>query len=341
MKWGEPLFLKLLPAILVVLVILLIVAARDRRSRAARFAEPTLWEKIARSVPRGRRFFRDSLLLLALAAMLLAAARPQLGSRMVQVKRSGIDVILALDTSTSMDVTDVVPNRLGRSRRAMIDLIERLRGDRVGLVVFEGTAFLLCPLTLDYGAARLFLDSVETGMLPIPGSNLAEAVRSSLKAFPREGNRSRAIVVFSDGEARDPELESIAREARDAGVKIYTVGVGTPAGEPIPLKDDSGRTTGFKKDRAGQVVLSRLDETPLRQISEITGGAYFTGTLAGGEIEEIYQDLSGLTEKEVEAGLRTQYEERFQVFAGLAAVCLIGLFLLPMTGKKEEWHGRF
>lgn len=340
MRWGEPLFLKLLPGILI-LVVLLVVAARARKSRASRLAEPALWGKIARAVPRGRRFFRDALLLTALAALLLAAARPQLGSRMVQVKRSGIDVLLALDTSVSMDATDVVPNRLGRSRRAMADMIERLRGDRVGLVVFEGTAFLLCPLTLDYGAARLFLDSVETGMLPIPGSNLAEAIRACLKAFPREGNRSRAVVVFSDGEARDPQLEAMAEEARDAGIKIYTVGVGTPGGEPIPVHDESGNTIGYKKDRAGQVVLSRLDEAPLRQISEITGGAYYQGTLAGGEIEEIYQDLSGLTEKEVEAGLRTQYEERFQFFAGLAAACLIGLFLLPMGGRKEEWHGRF
>ena len=340
MRWGEPLFLKLLPG-LVVLVALLWWAARARKDRAARLAEPGLWRWVARAVPRGRRALRSVLFLLAIAFSLLAAARPQFGARLVQVKRSGIDVILALDTSMSMATPDVVPNRLGRARRAMADMIERLRGDRVGIVVFEGSAFLLCPLTLDYGAARLFLDSVEPGMLPIPGSNLAEAVRASIKAFPREGNRSRAVVVFSDGEARDAELETLAREARDAGVKIYTVGVGTPAGEPIPVHDDDGRLTGYKKDRSGQVVISRLDESTLRQISEITGGAYYPGTLAGTEIEEIYKGLSGLTQRELKAGLRTQYEERFQFFAGLAALSLVGMFLLPMSGRKEEWHGRF
>jgi Ca-activated chloride channel family protein len=340
MRWGEPFFLKLLPGILV-LVALLFWAARARSRRAAHLADPGLWGKVARSVPAGRRFLRDTLFLLALAFSLLAAARPQFGSKLVQVKRSGIDVLLALDTSVSMDTPDVVPNRLGRARRAMEDLIERLRGDRVGIVVFEGTSFLLCPLTLDYGAARLFLDSVETGMLPVPGSNLTEAIRAALKAFPREGNRSRALVVFSDGEARDSQLEPLAREAKDAGVKIYTVGVGTPSGQPIPLHDDEGHVSGYKKDRSGQVVISRLDESTLRQISEITGGAYYPGTLAGSEIDEIYKGLSGMTERELKAGLRTQYEERFQFFAGLAALCLVGMFLLPMAGRKEEWHGRF
>lgn len=340
MRWGEPIFLKLLP-LLLLLAVLLFWSARLRRRRAARLADPALWPKLTRTWPAGRRLLGDGLLLFALAACLLAAARPQLGSRTVQMKRSGIDVVIALDVSASMDATDAVPSRLARARREAADLLEKLRGDRVGLVIFEGNAFLLCPLTLDYGAARLFLDSIETGMLPVPGSNMAEAVRTAVKAFPREGNRSRAVVILSDGEARDPQLAGAIQEAREAGVRTWVVGVGTPAGEPIPLREEGGRVSGYKKDRGGEVVLSRLDEETLRQVADGTNGAYYPATLAGSEVEAIYRDLSGLTEKDVASGLRTQYEERFQFFVGIAAAGLLGLFLLPMAGRKEEWHGRF
>ncbi len=340
MRWADPLYLQLLPGVLLLIVVVWL-SRKFAKRRALELADEKLWPRVARASTSGRRFARTAFLLLAISACLLGAARPQLGARTVQVRRSGIDLVMALDTSVSMDAADVVPSRLGRARREMIDLMEKLKGDRVGIVVFEGTAFLLCPLTLDQGAARLFLDSVESGMLPVPGSNLAEAVRTGVKAFPDEGNRSRALVIFSDGEAVDPELDSAIKEAGDAGVKIYCIGVGTPAGEPIPVRDDMGQVTGYKKDRGGEVVLSRLDESTLRRICEETGGVYYSSTLAGREIDDLYGHLSGLTESELSAGLRTQYEDRFQFFAGLAVLALLGLFLLPETGRKEAWHGRF
>lgn len=340
MKWGDPLFLKLLPGVLV-LGLLLLWSLRVERGRARRLAEARLWEKLTTRVSAGSRVLLVVLPLLALAACLLGAARPQLGARQVQVQRSGIDIIFALDTSMSMSAADVVPNRLARARREMIDFLDQLRGDRAGIVVFEGTAFLLCPLTLDYSAARLFLDTIEPGMLPVPGSNLGAAIRTSLQSFSREGNRSQAIVVLSDGEALEEDLEEPIRLAREAGVKIYTIGLGTPAGEPIPMRNDAGNVTGYKKDRAGQVVLSRLDEATLRRVAEETDGAYHPATLGGGEVEAVLRHLEGLDRSELTAGLRTQYEERFQFFAGLALLCLMGMFLVPATGRKEEWRGRF
>lgn len=340
MKWGDPLFLKLLPLVLMLALLVAFGAARMVR-RTRRLADDPLWSRVAPLIPSWRRWLLLALPLVALAACLLGAARPQLGSRKVQVKRSGIDLVMALDTSASMNAADVVPNRLARARREMIDLIDQLRGDRVGIVIFEGTAFMLCPLTLDYGAARLFLDTIETGMLPVPGSNLAAAIRTAVKSFPTEGSRSRAIVILSDGEARDPDLSDALKAAGDAGVTIHTIGVGTPAGEPLPERHDDGSVAGYKKDRAGEVVLSRLDESTLRDIASATGGNYYPATLAGSEIEAIIRGLEGMDQQEMKAGLRTHYEERFQFFAGLGILALFGFLITPSGGRRKEWRGRF
>lgn len=339
MSWGAPAWLWTLPLLLGVAALLIGRGLVWRRT-LARQVEPRLWDRLTGGGDSGGRRFRDALLLVAAAASLVAAARPQFGSRIVQVKRSGIDLIVALDASASMDAADVVPNRLARSRREIVDLMGRLRGDRIGIVVFEGEAFLLCPLTLDYGAARLFLDAAETRMLPTPGSDLAEAIRTCLRSFPKEGNRSRAIVVFSDGESHAADVMQAVEEARAADVRIFTVGVGTPGGQPIPEHDDAGGVIGYKKDRGGQVVLSRLDEATLRRVAEETGGRYYPATLAGGEIEAIYKGLSEMEQAELKAGLRSRHEERFQLLAGLAALCLIGQLAWPRAPRRRDWRGR-
>ena len=340
MRWGDPLFLRLLP-LLLVLIVLVVLRAMGSLRRMRRLADDPLWSRVAPVVPGWRRWLLLGLPLVTLAACLLGAARPQLGSRKVQVKRSGIDLVLALDTSASMNAADVVPNRLARARREMIDLIDELRGDRVGIVIFEGTAFMLCPLTLDYGAARLFLDTIDAGMLPVPGSNLAAAIRTAVKSFPSGGSRSRAVVILSDGEARDPDLPDALKVASEAGVIIHTIGVGTPAGEPLPERNEDGSVAGYKKDRSGEVVLSRLDESTLRDIASATGGSYYPATLAGGEVKAIIRGLEGMDQQEMKAGLRTHYEERFQFFAGLGILTLFGFLITPSGGRRKEWRGRF
>lgn len=339
MSWGAPGILWTL-LLLVGVIVLLVVRGTLWRRGLARQVDPALWERLTGGGDRAGRRWQDALLVLAAAACVVGAARPQFGSRIVQVKRSGIDVLVALDASASMEAADVVPNRMARSRREIADMIERLRGDRIGIVVYEGEAFLLCPLTLDYAAARLFLDAAETRMLPTPGSNLAEAIRSCLRSFPAEGNRSRAIVVFSDGESHDADVLAAVEEARRAEVRIFTVGVGTPAGQPIPERDDGGSVTGYKKDRGGQVILSRLDEGMLRRVAEETGGRYYPATLAGAEIEAIYSELADMEQAELTAGLRSRHEERFQLLAGLAALCLMAMIGWPRTTRRREWTGR-
>ena len=337
--WGAPAFLWALPGVLVLAALLLWTSFLWRR-RLARQVDPLLWQRLTGGGDRAGRRWREALLLGGLTLSLLAAARPQFGSRIVQVKRSGVDVIVALDTSASMDAADVVPSRIARSRREIVDLLDRLRGDRIGIVVFEGEAYLLCPLTLDYARPASSWTRPRRACCRRRGATWPRPSGWDWKSFPKDGNRSRAIVVFSDGESFDGDVAAAAREARQADVRVYCVGVGTPSGQPIPVRDDSGNITGYKKDRGGQVVLSRLDEASLRDLAENSGGRYYPATLAGGEIESIYKSLADLEQSELRAGLRTRHEERFQIFAALAALCVVAGLAWPTSRKREEWHGR-
>jgi Ca-activated chloride channel family protein len=291
------------------------------------------------------------LLLLAAGAGIVALARPQWGVRLEPIERRGVDVVLVLDTSLSMATQDAAPDRLGLARHAAGELIRRLGGDRVALVTFAGKATLSCPLTLDHEAARLFLDSVDVESVPVPGTALAEAVRAGLRAFGPEGadaareGQHRAIVLFSDGEDHEGELDAAIAMARRAGVTVHAVGCGSTAGAPIPERDASGSLTGYKKDREGRVVTSRLDEASLEKLALETEGRYYRATPAGGEVEEIARALAGMDAREHGTVLRTRYEDRFQYPLVLALAALLAETFLddrrrrkrgPSPGPRED-----
>jgi Ca-activated chloride channel family protein len=267
----------------------------------------------------------------------LAAARPQVGARVVQVERRGREVVVALDVSLSMEANDVVPNRLERSKQEIRELLDGLRGDRVGIVIFSGTSFLLCPMTMDMAAANLFLDAVQADVLPDPGTNLEEALRGARAAFGDlpDSRSERAVVLFTDGESHEGEALEAAEALADAGIPVLTVGVGTPGGEPIPVRGEDGRLAGYKKDRAGTVVLSRLDEDLLRRVAETTGGRYYPATLQGHEVGEMLEFLNMLERGELGGTLSRRVEERFQVPAALAAVFLFLSLLVP-EGRRPR-----
>lgn len=335
MQFGES---HLLPWLLLVpaLLVLGLVAAGQRRRRLARWAEAALWPRLAPSRSSGLRMLRFALALVALAFALLAAARPQVGASLVQVERSGIEVVMLLDVSLSMEATDVVPNRLERSKQEIRELCEALRGDRVGVVVFAGSSFLLCPLTLDVAAANLFLDAVSVDILPDPGTDISAALEGAWQAFEGDDNDfdSRAVVLFTDGESHVGDPEAILGRLAEEKVPVLTVGVGTPNGEPIPLRDEDGRISGYKKDRSGNVVLSRLDEGLLRHIAETTGGRYFPATLQGREVEAMADFLHKLERGELGGTLRRRVDERYQIPAAVAAVLLFLSFVVPETRRR-------
>ena len=301
----------------------------QKRSSAAlhRFASGHLLERLTESVSPARRMTKRILIILAIASIFLALARPQVGFRWEEVKRKGIDILMAVDTSKSMLANDVKPNRLERSKMGIMDFVSRLEGDRVGLIPFAGTAFLMCPLTLDYDAFKQSLMALDTGVIPKGGTDLASAIREAEFAFSNDANH-RILVLISDGEDLEGEALTAAKEAAAKGMTIYTVGVGTPAGELIPV-NKLGKGVSFVKDDKGQVVKSRLDDKMLRQIAKATGGLYEPlGRQAEG-LEAIYkQKLSLVPKQELAERMRKVPIDRFEWPLLFALVLLVTEFIM-------------
>jgi Ca-activated chloride channel family protein len=282
------------------------------------------------------RVAKALLLLLAVTAGIVAAARPQWGTRLESVTRKGLDVVIAIDTSQSMAARDVAPDRLGQARHAAASLVDRLGGDRVALVTFAGKASLACPLTLDQEAVKILLDALDVEIVPVAGTALGDALRVATQAFgpqPTTGTaRGRALVVFSDGEDHEGGVEEQSRSLRSAGISLYLVGCGTQRGAPIPVGD--GADTGYKKDAQGRIVTTRLDEGLLESVALATDGRYYRATAAELEIEEIAKSISGIEATEAGTILKTRYEERFQIPLAIGLLALLGEMVLPDRRRR-------
>ncbi len=318
MQFQNPIFLVLGLAACGGLVWLHQRLQKSRRHHLQQFAASHLVERLTASVSPRKRNVKFLFLVLASAGLFLALARPQAGFRWEEAHRQGIDILMAVDTSKSMLTEDVQPNRLERARLGILDFVSKLEGDRVGLIPFAGSAFLMCPLTLDYDAFAQSLKALDTTLMPRGGTDLASAIQEAEAAFAKDANH-RILVLITDGEDLEGEALAAAKAAARRGITIHTVGVGTPTGELIP----AGRTGGFVKDEQGQVVKSRLDETMLRQIAEVTGGTYEPlGAQAEG-LEAIYQQkLSLVPKEELAQRMRKVPLERFSWPLGLAFLLL-------------------
>ena len=314
-----------------------------QRSKAlGRFADLELVAKLSQAVSRSGRIWKAALVVAAVGLLVTALARPQFGTRIETVQRQGQDVIIALDVSLSMMAEDIAPNRLEKAKHAIAGLIDRLQGDRVGLVAFAGEAFLQCPLTLDYAAARMFLRSMEPDLVPVPGTALADAVDRSLDAFEAGETQHRVLILITDGEDHEGQPVEAAQRAAEKGVRIFTVGIGSPQGVPIPVLDANGRQRGFKRDDQGQVVTTKLDEATLQEIARIGTGAYFRATPGADELGELAGEITGMEKKELTAREFTQFDEQYQGFLALALALLLAEFLIPeRKSARGEWKGRF
>lgn len=310
-------------------------AARARRRGADRFGERELVAKLSRSVSRWRQNAKLMMILLALTCLAVAVARPQIGTHAVPVKAEGIDLVFALDTSLSMLAEDIKPNRLTRAKHEMSALMDKLRGDRVGIVIFSGASFIQCPLTFDYSAAKMFLESVNTNSISVPGTALESAIRTALRAFENSPpNSAKVIVVLTDGESHDGDALKAAEDAEKAGVKIYAIGIGSEKGELIPLHDEQGNLSGYKKDRDGNVVMTKLDQLTLEKIAVLTNGQFYHVSSGGIELEKIYGEIANMAKTERETQLVMRYEEQYQYFVG-AALLLLAAELLVSERKRS------
>lgn len=314
---------------------------RARKRALERFGDYDLVQRLSASVSARGRLAKGVLLMSAVGFSVLALARPQFGTRVETVRSAGQDIVVALDVSLSMMAEDVAPNRLERAKLEISRMLGRLEGDRIGLVAFAGDAFVQSPLTVDYGAAAMFLAAMEPDLIPVQGTNLGEALTVSLDAFEEGSRDHRALIVITDGEDHEGEVEAGVERAVDMGVRIYTVGIGSPEGVPIPEVDVAGRRTGFKRDEDGNVVTTRLDETTLVQVAENTGGQYFRGGDANA-LSPLMDELLAREGRELDAREVTQFEEQFQIFLGLALLMLLAESVVPDRRRiNEEWTGRF
>jgi len=311
-------FLWLLP----LLIVALIFHNRQKRRWLAQFAEKPLLPRLTSPEQRGRSFLKGLLLLSALGSMILALTGPRWGSHYQEVSRKGVDIMILVDVSSSMLVADIDPNRLERAEREILDFLRVVQGDRVGLVAFAGTAFVQCPLTLDYEALKIFLNELKPDLIPVPGTDLGAAVETGLAAFDFKSETDKVILLITDGEDNEKRGLEATRRALGKGVKIFIFGMGEPSGGPVPASAGKG---GFKKDADGKLILSGLDESGLKKMAALTGGTYVRSMTGDLDLDILYFDgIKSKTEGEIlKSGKIKVHEERFTVFL-LAAF----LFLL-------------
>ncbi len=306
----------------------LAVYGRQKKKAMERFADPGLLAQLTGQDLKRRRFFKALFLLTALALMLFALAGPRWGSHYQEVSQKGVDIMILVDVSPSMRVEDIKPDRLERARREILDFLTVVQGDRVGLVAFSGAAFVQCPLTLDYGALDMFLGQLEPDLIPVPGTDLGAAIETGLSSFDFKAETDKVILLITDGEDNEGKGLAAARQAAEKGVKIFVFGMGETSGGPVPASDGKG---GFKKDKEGKLILSKLEEESLRRIASATGGTYARSVAGDLDLDILYFDgIKSRTEAQtLKSGKIKVYEERFPIFLLAAFVFLVLEDLLP------------
>jgi len=301
-----------------------------RRILIERFAEKNLADEISPSASLMRKVIKMLIIIAAVSLSLLALARPQWGFEWQEIKRTGLDILIAMDVSKSMLATDVKPNRLERSKFAVKDLVKKLNGDRIGLVAFAGTAFLQCPLTIDYNGFLLALDDLNTATIPRGGTSISSAIKEAIDTFRGPEKKYKILVIITDGEDFEGDALKAAKDASDQGIIIYCVGVGTSDGEIIPVVGDYGNRE-YLADREGKVVKTKLNEDILKRVAISTGGSYVRATQGEFGLSLLYdKSISKLEKRELESKMRKYYQERFQIFLAIA------LFLLAVEPFISE-----
>jgi Ca-activated chloride channel family protein len=310
-----------------------IYALKRRKIERELYAGNELLSKLAPDLSPGKILLKAILLVLALVFVIFSAVDPQIGTKVEEVKRQGVDIIVAVDVSASMMAEDIKPNRLLKAKHELSGFIDRLKGDRIGIIAFAGDAFTQCPLTTDYSAAKMFTDLLDTSLIPIQGTAIAEAINRSLKSFPLESKAQKVLVIITDGEDHEAEVDKAVASAKEAGVTIFTVGMGTPSGAPVPGPG------GYLEDRTGSVVLTKLNEGLLTDMALETGGGYFRGTTGEDELDKIYKKIFGMEKSEISAKKYTAYEDRFQYFAFVALILLLAEILI--SERRGAWSKFF
>ncbi len=325
------------------LIILLLLYGNHAKKKALqKFAENRLLQRLTSAVSRRKQMLKMTLIVVGLFLAVYSFARPQWGSRKEMVRMKGLDIFIAVDTSLSMNATDVKPSRLQKAKGEIEALLDKMRGDRVGLIAFAGTAFVQCPLTVDYGALRIFLNILDTDLIQYPGTALEKAIRTAADSFETGDRKHKVLILMTDGEGHLGDPVKAAEEAAAEGIRIFTIGFGSPQGEPIPIRNERNEVVEYKKDKNNQVVVSKLDETTLEKIALLADGTYYRATTEESELDKIYEELQQMEKREMGSKLFTRREDRYQIFLLLGVLVLsVEAVLTDRKTKGEEWKGRF
>lgn len=321
-------------AMLPVMIIIYVLHVWIRKKSIRTFGDFDLMSKLMPYVSFTRSHIKFILFILSLTLLIIAIAGPQFGSKIREVKRKGIEIIIALDVSNSMMARDVQPNRLERSKQAIARLIDQLENDRLGMIVFAGDAYTQIPITSDYIAAKMFLAGVSTNMVSKQGTAIGSAIELAMKSFSQQDNINKAIIIISDGENHEGNAVEIARNAAAKGIKIYTIGIGKPEGVPIPVSESSV-VKEYRRDRNGNIVTTKLNEQMLMEIAKEGKGKYFRAVSGNLGLNELYQALNKLDKTEFESKVFSEYEEQFPVLVWMALSILIVELFIPE--RKNKW----
>ena len=305
-----------------------------RKLALKRYGEWSMVQRLIPAISSNRMIFKFALIMFGYALLIIGIANPQTGSKLVEGERKGIDIMIALDVSNSMLAEDIQPNRLERAKQSISKLIDKLGNDRVGIIVFAGNAYMQLPITTDYSAAKMFLTTINTKIVPTQGTAIGEAIDMAIESFDNE-THSRAIIVITDGENHEDEPIESAKNAVDQGINVYTIGMGLPEGAPIPEYNQYNRRTGYKKDRQGSTVVTKLNESMLQQIASAGKGVYVRANNSSAGLKTVFDEINKLEKTEFESKMFSDYEDRFQYFIALSLLFIIlELFIFE---RKSKW----
>ena len=322
--------------LLIPLFLFLLWSRYRRREMLHKLGDPVLITRLSESVIQRNRNWKHVLWFFTLLMMVLALARPLWGSQVQVVEQRGLQIMVALDVSNSMLAADIKPSRLERAKLEISDLMDQLAGDEIGLVLFSGSSFIQFPLTSDYATARSFLDYAGPELISTPGTALGEAIQTAEAGFDPQRSSQKVILLITDGEAHDSEALAEAQAAAEKNIKIYAIGFGSAQGEPIPEYATDGSISGYKKDSQGEIVLSKLNESLLQQITSASGGQYYHATAAGEEIANLLDEINALQKEELEQQFEVKGVERFQVFVLAALILMTVSMLLPERRTERK-----
>lgn len=307
--------------------VLYAVALALRKRRIRRFGDPKMVAHLMPHYSRAKGWVRIILITLAFFFFVIGLSRPQIGAKLSERQTKGAEIMICLDVSNSMLAQDYTPCRLERAKLAISSLVDKLHDDRIGLIIFAGSSFVQLPVTTDYVSAKMFLSSIDAGSVPVQGTAIGDAIHTAMKSFSAQSEKSRVIILISDGENHEDDAVAAAREAAQAGIRIYTVGVGSAAGQPIPVDGE------LLRDKDGNIVVTRLDEKTLRQIAEAGGGAYIQ---AGNEefgLNPIINDIRAMEGELFSSVVFEEYDEQYMYFFAIALILLV---IEMLVGERKN-----